>query len=335
MPRRKKTPVTLVPKTSSRKASEPQTFKLTRTEQSPGDVKRFSTLLRTFDLAIGGGLPYRICTEIAGPTYVGKTTLALHLAGVAAKARRVIICPLETTDPYYVEQATSLAGHTGKIWYAPYHDAKGKPLGDEDMVDAFGDELRDGKDVGAAVFDSIGAISPIGEQEGSVADANMGRRAKIVANFLRKAERSVQRWREDDCNLFMLNHLHPNMGMAGQSTVGGKAIEYHCILQLRLYSEQKFDDGSLLDQGTIYKIRFRGDARNRATFNLFIKAGKGVHIGLTALHDCLSYELATKDNGRITMGGKSYGHLSKMIEEKWDDDDLYQPFIDKAFTEIT
>lgn len=266
---------------------------------------------------------------------MGKTSFALHLAAAAAEARRIIICPLESVDPVYVETATALAGHTGTIWYAPYHDAKGKPLNDEGMVDAFGDELRDGKNVGAAVFDSIGAVSPIGEQEGSVADANMGRRAKIVGNFLRKAERSIQRWRNDPCNVFLTNHLHPNIGAQGQSTVGGKAIEYHCILQLRLYAEQKFDDGSLLDQGTIYKIRFRGDARHRANFNLFIKAGQGVHIGLTALHDCLSYELASKDNGRISMGGKNYGFLSKMIEEQWDDPEIFQPFIDKAFTEIT
>lgn len=265
---------------------------------------------------------------------MGKTTLALHLAAVAAASQRILICPLETTDPYYVEQATALAGHTGSIWYAPYHDAKGKPLNDELMVDAFGDELRDGKNVGAAIFDSIGAVSPIGEQEGSVADANMGRRALLAGKFLRKAERSIQRWRDNDCNVFLTNHLHPNMGMAGQSTVGGKAIEYHCLLQLRLYAETKFDDGSLLDQGTIYKVRFRGDARHRATFNLFIKAGQGVHVGLTALHDCLSYELAAKDNGRISMGGKSYGFLSKMIEEQWNDPELYQPFIEKT-KEIT
>lgn len=229
-----------------------------------------------------------------------------------------------------------MAGHAGHIWYAPYHDAKGKPLNDEAMVDVFGDELRGGKNVQAAILDSVGAISPIGEQEGSVADANMGRRALLAGKFLRKAERSVQRWRDDNCNVFLTNHLHPNMGMAGQSTVGGKAIEYHCILQLRLYAQEKFDDGSLLDQGTIYKIRFRGDARNRANFNVFIKAGKGVHIGLTAVFDCIGYEFAAKEKqtGVITMGGKSYGRLSRMIEEKWDDPELFQPFIDKAYKDI-
>lgn len=282
------------------------------------------TLLWSFNQAVGGGIPDRSIMEIAGYEYVGKSTLAEHFGGYIAGARTLIVLPFEATDPRYLVNNVKRAGFSGTIWNTPYSDKSGKALDNETMLDAFLDKLEEDESVGAGIFDSISAFSPVAESEGSVREAHMGLKARIMANFMRRCENVLQRRRKESANVFLVNHLHPNLGVPGANTSGGKAIHNHSTIRIRLVVQDSSEDGTLLVEGKVVKVRFLNESDYRATFKVVLK--KGVHVGLTAVQDCLDQGLATKDNGIIKIGAKSFGRHSLMMEKHWNDPKLFEPF---------
>lgn len=295
-------------------------------ENPTWDVDRTSTRGWSFDQATGGGIPNRSITEIAGYEHVGKSTLGDHLCGVQS-TNHIAMLALELGDPSYLVRNLTAVQFGGSVWFTPGVDDKGKPLDNEGMLDAFLDKIEQDETIGAALVDSVSAISPVGEIEGSVREARMGLKARIMASFMRRLENILLRRRVNPCSVFLVNHLHPSMGIPGANTSGGKAIHNHSATRLRLSLEEPYDDGSFLVSGKIVKLRIRGTAAYRANFKVVMKADYGVHIGLTAIQDCLDQGLAENKAGRISLGTKTFGFHKKMIEETFNELDQFQPFI--------
>lgn len=288
--------------------------------------KRIPTRLHSFDWATGGGLVERSIIEISGYEGVGKSTICSYLVGVNG-GPEIAVLPLEAYDPDYLVAGLTQAGYEGAVWEVPPSDEKGRVRDDEELLDAFATKMAD-ENVKAGLVDSVGAISPVAEAEGSVGEANMGRRARIMAPFLRKIEKTLNRRRQTSALVFLINHQHPNLGFAGTTTTGGKAIHFHATIRARLNNLEKFEDGSRIIEGKVFKLRWRvPGVPDGAPFKVFIKVGMGVHVGLTAVYDAIDAGVATAANGRVTLGDKNYGFLSKLIYEKFDDPDLFKPFI--------
>ena len=179
-------------------------------------------------------------------------------------------------------------------------------------------------DCGIGIIDSIGAISPIAEKEGDLGEANMGRRAKLVAQLTRK---SLNEFRKDRDNaMFMINHVHPILGGMGTTTPGGETLKYLVGIRLRVKRKEEFPDQSYLMEGTVVKNRF--GYRNRQ-FYIFMLAGTGIHVGLTAMFDCFILGLA--ERGKVVkMDGQSHGYLKDLVKAAHEGrNEVFQPFIDK------
>lgn len=290
------------------------------------DIDGIVTPLWSFNQAIGGKIPHRTIMEISGYEYVGKSTFAEYLGGFVAGQQDLALLAFEATDPAYLARNLTRAGFSGTVWTPADVDDKGKIADHESMMDEFLDKLEEDENVRAGIWDSVSAFSPVGETEGSVREAHMGLKARIDGNFMRRCEGILVRRRASPANLFIVNHLHPNLGVPGANTSGGKAIHNHSATRVRLLLQEGYDDGTMLVEGKVVKLRFRNDAVYRATFKLVLN--HGVHPGLTAVQDCLDQELATKSNGVITLKGKSYGRHSLMMETKWKDDELFKPFLE-------
>lgn len=286
-------------------------------------VKHVPTHLWSLDRATGGGPPERTITELSAYEGVGKSTLGGYLLGLLSG--EALVCPLEAYDPNYLARCMSQAGFQGQIWEVPSVDEKGKIRDDEYMLDALVEKLAE-EQVSGALIDSVGAVSPIAEQEGSSHDANMGRRARVMAPIMRKLERLLIRHRVNPALVILCNHLHPNLGVPGSNTSGGKAIHFHSSTRIRLSVLEKYDDGSRSVEGKVFKLRFRDGAPNDAVFYYFIKANLGVHVGLSALEDCLKFGLASKDNGIVKLNDKSFGRHSALIEQHYNDPERFAPF---------
>jgi hypothetical protein len=157
----------------------------------------------------------------------------------------------------------------------------------------------------------------------------MGRRAMLVSRLMRRV-RSRIRNRKTPFTLIACNHLHQNIGSYGNSMSGGVTQMYAAanILELSAYSddEHRFDDGSQIITGLCRKVKFGPSFQKWQLFNL---AGFGPHLGLGAVVDCLTLELAEKAKGKkpVMLGGKSYGTFTKLIDTaKSNDTEIFAPF---------
>lgn len=317
-----------MPKRKRPAASAAKRVKITEgisVENSYYNPDRTVIPLWSFNWAIGGGLPHRTIMEIAGFEFVGKSSVGDFLCGCVRKAGTVIVLPFEISDQRYFAYNLEAAGFRGVIWFAPA-ELKGRPLTQEESADLWLDKLEEDEEACSGLFDSISAFAPVSTMEGSVGDANMGRKALVMKNFLGRCEGILLRRRKTNANVFLINHLHPNIGVPGNNTSGGKAIHNHSATRIRLKAEEKFEDGSILIDGQVTKCRFQGPAGLGAKFKIVLKSGQGVHPGLTAVRDCCDLGLATLSDGYVTMGGKKYGLMLHMIRDKFNDADLFRPF---------
>lgn len=286
-------------------------------------TRRMITGLKTFDSAFENlkgeiGFPIGAMTEIFGPTGCGKSTLTFGLSGILANYldTNISLADFEGFDPDFMVTILENAKFNGSIYHL-------QDKSDEKVLDTLVKKLGDDCSIG--IVDSIGAISPIAEHEGELGERNMGRRAQLMAQFSRKAVNEI---REDrNRSIFMINHVHPNIGGMGTVTPGGETTKYLTALRLRVKRKEEFPDQSYVIEGTVVKNRFGYKERK---FYIFMLAGTGIHLGLTAMYDCFILELAERPRNIVKMDGISYGHLSKFTKSAHaGENEIFQPFIDK------
>lgn len=309
-----------MPRKSSRSATKKPAQSGITVENAHPDISRISTKSFSLDHAIGGGLPLRTVVEISGYEYSAKSTVAYHLCGVVREAGTVCIADFENLDAEYVARAMQASGFHGTLRLVPLTNDKHKPLMSEDMLNLLSDYISE-EEVQAALVDSVGAIYTISEEEGNVGEGRVGRRAQITADFLRKCVFRL-RWKENPSIVILTNHVHEIIGGRGTITAGGKAVAYLSSTRMRLQADKK-DDRWIIN-GKIGKIRFRGNKPVSDVFQLVVVPGEGVHLGLSAVQDCITYGLA-KEERTVSLDGKSYGYMSKIVAQR-DDPELFAPF---------
>ena len=291
-------------------------------------IKRLETGLYSFDRAFENragevGFPLGKGIEIFGVTYCGKSTITYGLAGLIASAQEgnIALADLEGFDPDFLITVLENAKFSGDVQYIQTES-------DEDVLDKLVVFMKD-KNYRVGILDSIGAISPISEQEGAIGEANMGRRAKIMAQFTRK---SIKILRNPDApSIFMVNHSYPRIGGRGSDTPGGEVKKYLASIRIqvkRKYFKGKYEeypDGSYVIEGKVIKNRWGYKDR---IFWLFVLSGKGIHKGLTAMYDGFMEGVVGKKKV-VTIGDKSFGYLKNIIDEAQEgNDEFFDPFFE-------
>ena len=282
---------------------------------------RVLTGFYTFDRAFKNkkgdiGLPIRGMSEISGYPGVGKSTLAYTLGGIIASQlnANIALSDLEDhLDPDFMGTVLSNAGFLGNVY-----NAKGA-LDHEKLEDML--KKLKAEDYAVGIIDSVGAISPVSEAEGGLEDASMGRRAKLVAIMARRAIK-IGSIKDTPLIVFTTNHVHQVMGGRGTTTSGGVVKDYLSTTRMRISIKETFDDGSSLIGGKVDKNSFGFGKR---TFFLFNLAGYGIHVGLTAMYDCIMLGIAKSDR-TIKLGDTSFGYPKKIIEVA-EDQEIFVPFI--------
>lgn len=286
----------------------------------PSKIFRLQTGWYSFDHAFMGregkpGLPLYLITEIHGPKSVGKTTLASCLAAKIRSTGTIEYCDLETQNPAYISSIVEQQGFTGTIDWV-YAEK------DEEILDRLA-SLLGNEETTAGILDSVGAISPIAERDSSLADANMGRRAKLMAAFTRKANFMLKS-RESPASLFMLNHQLAAIGWTGTITPGGEVKNFMDGLKIKLKVDDKYDDGSYTLKVVVEKNRM---GQSGLEAKLFMLSGLGVHTGMTAVIDCINLGIAEAKR-TVSLGDKSFGYMKNLIGyADAGDPDPFQPFI--------
>lgn len=304
-----------------------------------GSTERVVTNCHSLDRALADragnlGIPLRSIIEVYGGKNVGKSTYAFSLVGmIGAKLQRdATILDWEGQSKETIEGVLGAHSFHGSVNYLLN---KGEETSEETLerfVENIGDENQN-----VGMMDSIGGFIPTAYSEGGIGDSNMGVFAREIGRFTSKLNRVILRSDEPGV-VFLTNHVHPTIGsmVQGQSTSGGETKKY--LAHVRIDLKRAYIGNSAVNFGESYLLKGKIDS-NRFGFSgrefyVFIIAGEGIHIGLTALWDCVIAGHATlsakaiKDSVGVSLDGQSFGKFRSILKEK-DNPEFFTPFINK------
>ena len=287
----------------------------------PSKVNRLTTGFYSLDRAFSNragdiGLPYGIATEVFGPTGCGKSTLVYGLSGLVANhlGKNIVLADLEGFDPDFLTVVLETTKFSGDVMYISIPN-------DEETLDELISLLGE-EDNAVGILDSVGAISPISELDGSLGEANMGRRAKLMAQFTRKGIHLI---RGSSNTIYIVNHIHPNIGFKGITTPGGETLKYLASIRIRVKRKEEFPDGSYTLEGKVIKNRW---GYRDGVFYVFMLAGTGLHLGLSAMYDGMIQGIVSRKR-YVKIGETSFGFLKKIVGEAHDgNEEFFLPFLE-------
>jgi len=187
------------------------------------------------DLALGvGGIPRGRVTEIFGPESSGKTTQALHIIAEAQK-RGGIAAFIDAEHALDINYARRLGVKTEDLLIS-------QPDYGEQALE-IADMLVRSSAVDVVVIDSVAALIPQAELEGSMGETQVGGQARLMSHAMRKLTGTIHKSRT---SIVFINQLRMKIGMTGygspETTTGGNALKFYASVRLDLRRIQTLKD---------------------------------------------------------------------------------------------
>jgi len=199
------------------------------------DVEVIPTGSIGLDAALGvGGYPRGRVIEIFGPESSGKTTLAIHAIAEAQKQGGIaaFINAEHAFDRFY---AAHLGVDVDNLWISQPDN------GEQAMQIA--DELIRSSAIDILVVDSVAALTPKAEIDGSMGDNKVGLQARLMSQALRKLTASIAK--TNTCCIF-INQLREKIGVmfgSPETTTGGNALKFYASVRLDIRKTTTVKDG--------------------------------------------------------------------------------------------
>ena len=178
----------------------------------------------TLDLALGiGGVPRGRIIEIFGPESSGKTTVALHIAAEVQKmgGEAAFIDAEHALDPVY---ADALGVDIDRLLVS-------QPDSGEQALEITEALVRSGA-VDVIVVDSVAALVPQQEIDGTMGSSHVGLQARLMSQALRKLSGSIAK---TNSVVIFINQLREKVGvMYGnpETTPGGRALKFYASVRI-------------------------------------------------------------------------------------------------------
>lgn len=187
-------------------------------------VEAIPTGALSLDIALGiGGVPRGRVIEIYGPESSGKTTLAQHIVAECQRKGGIaaFVDAEHALDPEY---AQNLGVNVEELLIS-------QPDTGEQALE-IAEELVRSSAVDVVVIDSVAALVPKDEIEGTMEDKQMGLQARLMSKALRKLTGIVGK---TNTTVIFINQLRQKIGvMYGnpETTTGGNALKYYASVRL-------------------------------------------------------------------------------------------------------
>ena len=211
------------------------------------DIETISTGSLVLNTAIGiGGVPKGRIVEIYGPESSGKTTLTLHIIAEAQKkgGNAAFIDVEHALDPSYAE----------KIGVDVQNLLISQPDDGEQALEIT-ESLVKSCQLDVLVIDSVAALVPRAEIEGTMGDSHMGLQARLMSQAMRKLTGIVSK--SKTCVIF-INQIRHKIGiMFGnpEVTTGGNALKFYASLRLEIRRKGQLKDGeNIIGNRTTVKV---------------------------------------------------------------------------------
>lgn len=189
------------------------------------DVDAIPTGSLSLDVALGvGGVPRGRVIEIFGPESSGKSTLTLHIVAEAQKRGGVaaFIDAEHALDPAYSKR---LGVNIDELLIS-------QPDTGEEALDIL-ETLVKSNAVDVVVVDSVAALTPRAEIEGTMDDQQVGLQARLMSKALRRLTGVIA---QTSTTVIFTNQTRMKIGvMFGnpETTPGGKALKFYSSVRLR------------------------------------------------------------------------------------------------------
>src|SRR3989338_826170 len=192
----------------------------------------------SLDLALGvGGLPRGRVVEIFGPESSGKSNLAMHVVAEAQKrgGAAAFIDAEHAFDPTYAKR---LGVNTDELLIS-------QPDAGEEALDILETLVKSGA-VMVVVVDSVAALTPRVEIEGTMDDQQMGAQARLMSKALRRLTGAIS-----DANTLVIftNQIRMKIWvMFGnpETTPGGQALKFYSSVRIDTRKIETLKDGDLV-----------------------------------------------------------------------------------------
>lgn len=200
----------------------------------PRNVETITTGSITLDSILGGGMAKGRIIEIYGPEASGKTSIALTAIGNVQKAggTAAFIDLEHALDPNY---ARALGVDVDNL-------AVAQPGPAEVALDLMTELVESGV-VDIVVLDSVGAMSPRKELEGSAEDNSMAAVARLMSKYLRTI---IAKASKTNTTVIFINQLREKVGFvlgSPEVTMGGKALKFFASQRIDVRRREKIADG--------------------------------------------------------------------------------------------
>lgn len=199
------------------------------------DVGVIPTGSLLIDAALGvGGYPKGRIIEIYGPESSGKTTLALEAIAEAQKlgGRAAYIDAEHAIDPDY---AKKLGVNISELILS-------QPDYGEQAMEIV-DMLAKSNAIDLIVVDSVAALIPKAELEGTFEDSSVGLQARLMSKSLRKIAGVLDK---TNCTVIFINQLREKVGvMYGnpETTTGGRALKFYSTIRIEIRRAEAIKQG--------------------------------------------------------------------------------------------
>ena len=186
-------------------------------------VESIPTGALSLDIALGiGGVPRGRIIEIYGPEASGKTTLAQHIVAECQKKGGIaaFVDAEHALDPEY---AQALGVNVDELLIS-------QPDTGEQALEIT-EELVRSSAVDIVVVDSVAALVPKAEIDGSMEDQQMGLQARLMSKALRKLTGIVSK---TNTTVIFINQLRQKIGVmygSPETTTGGNALKYYASIR--------------------------------------------------------------------------------------------------------
>jgi len=281
-------------------------------ERPSVSVGAISTGLASLDRALGiGGLPKGRIVELFGPESSGKSTLALHV--VAAVQANGGVCAYidaeHALDPTY---ATKIGVQVDDLVFS-------QPDSGEQGLE-IADLLARSGGVDVIVVDSVAALVPQAEVDGSMGDAHVGLQARLMSQALRKLTSTLAK---TDTMAIFVNQLREKIGVmfgSPETTPGGRALKFYASVRLDVRRvETMKEDGRPVGAKVKVKVVKNKVAPPFGEAELEMRYGCGFDRNLSLLDAAAAEGIISRSGAWYAFGDQNIGQgrsgVAKTLDE--------------------
>jgi len=255
----------------------------------------------SLDLALGvGGLPRGRVVEVYGQESSGKTTLALHIIANAQKTGGLaaFVDAEHAMDPNY---ARRVGVNLDDLLVS-------QPNSGEEALTITEQLVKSGA-LDVVVVDSVAALAPQAELDGSMGDSHMGLQARLMSQAMRKLTSAIS---QTKTLCLFTNQVRDKIGvMFGnpETTPGGKALKFYASVRLNVQRIGAIKDpaGAVIGNRTRVKVVKNKVAPPFTEAEFDILYARGISWEGSVLDAALARNVVTKRGSWLSFGTEQIG----------------------------